>query len=59
MPADKKEKIVSLLLWGLNAYQPVFFALDYDEVKRAAEKIHVNRIKGVKVDEKIEKFFIL
>jgi tetratricopeptide (TPR) repeat protein len=52
MPADKKEKILSLLLWGLNAYQPAFFALDYDEVKSAAEKRHVDRIKGVKVDKK-------
>jgi len=52
MPADKKEKILSLLLWGLNAYQPAFLALDYDEVKSAAEKRHVDRIKGVKVDKK-------
>jgi len=52
MPADKKEKILSLLLWGLNAYQPAFFALNYDEVKSAAEKRHIDKIKGVKVDKK-------
>ncbi|KAF5430209.1 Tetratricopeptide (TPR) repeat containing protein [Candidatus Methanophagaceae archaeon] len=52
MSVDKKDKILSLLLWGLNSYQPVFFALDYDELKSAAEKRHVDRIKGVKVDKK-------
>lgn len=49
MPEDKKEKILSLLLWGVNS--PDFLALNYDEVKSAAEKRHVERINGIKVDK--------
>jgi len=48
----KKERILSLLLWGLNAYQPDFLALDYEEIKSTAGKRHVDRIKGVKVDKR-------
>ena len=51
MPADKKEKILSLLLWGLNAYHPDFLALDYKEIESASGNRHVERIKGMKVDK--------
>jgi len=51
MPADKKEKILSLLLWGLNAYHPDFLSLDYTEIESAAGNRHVERIKGMKVDK--------
>lgn len=52
MSAAKKEQIVSLLLWGLSASQPDFLALDYEDIKSAAGKRHVDRIKGVKVDKR-------
>ena len=51
MSEDKKEKILSLLLWGLNAYHPDFLALDYKEIESAAGNRHVERIKGMKVDK--------
>ncbi|MHC1600693.1 MAG: tetratricopeptide repeat protein [Candidatus Methanospirareceae archaeon] len=51
MSEDKKEKILSLLLWGLNAYHPDFLALDYKEIEGAAGNRHVERIKGIKVDK--------
>ena len=52
MSATKKERILSLLLWGLNASQPDFLALDYEEIKSTAGKRHIDRIKGVKVDKR-------
>ena len=52
MPADKKEKILSLLLWGLNAHHPDFLALNYEEIGSVSGKRHVDRIKGIKVDKK-------
>ena len=51
MSEDKKEKILSLLLWGMNAYHPDFLALDYKEIESAAGNRHVERIKGMKVDK--------
>jgi tetratricopeptide (TPR) repeat protein len=51
MPADKKEKILSLLLWGMNVYHPDFLALDYKEIESAAGNRHVERIKGITVDK--------
>ena len=51
MSATKKERILSLLLWGLNTFQPDFLALDYEEIKSTTGKRHVDRIKGVKVDK--------
>ena len=51
MPADKKERILSLLLWGLNSYQPDFLALDYEDFESSVKKRHANRIKGIKVDK--------
>ncbi len=52
MSATKKEKILSLLLWGLNASQPDFLALDYEEIKSTAGNRHVDSINGVKVDKR-------
>lgn len=52
MPADKKEKILSLLLWGLNAHQPDFLALDHEAIRSVSGKRHVDRIKGIKVDKR-------
>jgi hypothetical protein len=51
MPADKKEKILSLLLWGMNVYHPDFLALDYKEIESAAGNRHLKRIKGITVDK--------
>ncbi|KAF5416529.1 MAG: Photosystem I assembly protein Ycf3 [Candidatus Methanogaster sp.] len=51
MPADKKEKIINLLLWGMNAHHPDFLALDYKEIKSAAGNRHLKRIKGITVDK--------
>ena len=51
MPADKKEKIISLLLWGMNAYHPDFLSLDHKELESAAGNRHVERIKGITVDK--------
>jgi tetratricopeptide (TPR) repeat protein len=51
MPADKKEKILSLLLWGLNAHHPDFLALDHKEIESASGNRHVEQIKGIKVDK--------
>ncbi|MEA1905808.1 MAG: tetratricopeptide repeat protein, partial [Euryarchaeota archaeon] len=52
MPANKKEKILSLLLWGLSDYHPDFLALDYEAIRSVSEKRHVGRIKGIKVDKR-------
>ena len=52
MPTDKKEKILSLLLWGLNAHQPDFLALDHEAIGSVSGKRHVDRIKGIKVDKR-------
>ncbi|MEA3281568.1 MAG: tetratricopeptide repeat protein [Euryarchaeota archaeon] len=51
MPADKKDDIISLLLWGMDAYHPDFLALDYKEMESAAGNRHVERIKGITVDK--------
>ena len=51
MPADKKEKILSLLLWGMSAHHPNFLALDHKEIESAAGNRHVERIKGITVDK--------
>ncbi|HDN65429.1 MAG TPA: tetratricopeptide repeat protein [Methanosarcinales archaeon] len=51
MPADKKEKIITLLLWGMNAYHPDFLALDYKEIESVAGNRNVELIKGIKVDK--------
>ena len=51
MSGDKKEKILSLLLWGMNAYHPNFLALDHKEIDSAAGNRHVERIKGITVDK--------
>jgi tetratricopeptide (TPR) repeat protein len=51
MSEDKKVKIISLLLWGMNAYHPNFLALDHKEIESAAGNRHVERIKGITVDK--------
>jgi len=51
MPVDKKEKIINLLLWGMNAYHPDFLALDYKEMGSAAGNRHLKQIKGITVDK--------
>ena len=51
MPADKKEKILNLLLWGLNAYHPDFLSVDYKDIESAPGNRHVEQIKGVTVDK--------
>ena len=52
MPEDKKEKILNLLIWGLNSYQPDFLALDYEDVKNLIKTKNTDQINGVKVDKK-------
>ncbi len=51
MSVDKKEKILNLLLWGMNAYHPDFLSVDYKDIESAAGNRHVEQIKGVTVDK--------